>query len=396
MNKILIAFLAAMVLFSPGPVRSGTPLTEVHPGWDLMTIRPTDFVKTQNERNYDEFTYGISAMDFLSDGRLVAATYFCERYVPGDLGLHADPLSIFILDGVQGDDRDEISTVEIPVGFRDMHGLEVINDTIYVLHKQKITRCVDGGGDAWTCASIWDVPDYLTVDQNHDLAQAEKLPGMGQFHQFNFGMPYKEGFFYIGLGTCIWGCDQDEERNSVLKVAKDGSSYDFHSGGHRMPDGLAFGPEGRLFVTENQGGWMPSSKLIQTQEGRFYGFRGNGDNYFQKQNIPESPPAVWIRQNDIGNSPTRPHFLTEGPYAGQMLIGDNFYGGIQRYFLERVNGEYQGCVFRFSGGFEAAVQVIIPGPDGALYLGELGGPGGNWKWRESSLSWPPRAFGSRR
>ncbi len=40
----------------------------------------------------------------------------------------------------------------------------------------------------------------------------------------------------------------------------------------------------------------------------------------------------------------------------------------------------QGAVFRFSQGFEAGVNRLAWGPDGALYVGEVGMVGG-WSWQ---------------
>ena len=46
-----------------------------------------------------------------------------------------------------------------------------------------------------------------------------------------------------------------------------------------------------------------------------------------------------------------------------------------------MNGEYQGVVFRFTQGLEAGVNRLCWGPDGALYIGEIGMVGG-WSWKE--------------
>jgi hypothetical protein len=60
-----------------------------------------------------------------------------------------------------------------------------------------------------------------------------------------------------------------------------------------------------------------------------------------------------------------------------MLMGDVTYGGLQRAYLEKVNGEYQGALFRLTQGLEAGVSEVSLGPDGAIYVGGLHG-GGNW------------------
>jgi cytochrome c len=46
-------------------------------------------------------------------------------------------------------------------------------------------------------------------------------------------------------------------------------------------------------------------------------------------------------------------------------------------FVEEINGQLQGCVFRFIQGLEAGVNRLQWGPDGALYVGGIGNPG-NW------------------
>ncbi|MBM7440209.1 family 16 glycoside hydrolase [Streptomyces sp. HB132] len=88
-------------------------------------------------------------------------------------------------------------------------------------------------------------------------------------------------------------------------------------------------------------------------------------------------PVLWLPQNEIANSPSTPLHLKEGRFAGQMLIGDVTYGGLQRAYLEKVKGQYQGAVFRYTQGLEAGVNRITMGPDGAVYAGGLGADG-NW------------------
>ena len=61
-----------------------------------------------------------------------------------------------------------------------------------------------------------------------------------------------------------------------------------------------------------------------------------------------------------------------------MLIGDVTYGGLQRAFLEKVDGEYQGALFRMTQGLEAGVtHVVLKGTTARSIVGGLGA-GGNW------------------
>jgi hypothetical protein len=92
--------------------------------------------------------------------------------------------------------------------------------------------------------------------------------------------------------------------------------------------------------------------------------------------------AVWLPQDEIANSPSEPVLILEPwPYAGQMLVGDVKYGGINRVFLENVNGVWQGAAFRFTQGLEAGINRLTFAPDGSLYAGGIGGVhASTWNW----------------
>jgi PKD repeat protein len=69
--------------------------------------------------------------------------------------------------------------------------------------------------------------------------------------------------------------------------------------------------------------------------------------------------------------------IPSGPFAGQMWIADVTYGGIQRAFLEKVDGEYQGAYFRMTQGLESGLTHLLLEDDGSIIVGGLGA-GGNW------------------
>ncbi len=94
----------------------------------------------------------------------------------------------------------------------------------------------------------------------------------------------------------------------------------------------------------------------------------------------ESPPMVWLPQNEVSNSPTTPLLITDGPFADQLLLAELTAGGIRRVYRDFVNGQFQGAVFRFTQGLECGVNRLIWGPDGCLYAGGIGADG-NWNWK---------------
>ncbi|MFE1025779.1 ricin-type beta-trefoil lectin domain protein [Streptomyces sp. NPDC058818] len=327
---------------SPG---DGLPLTGVHPNYTLTDLRP------------DGFEPQVSAMDWLPDGRLAVATWGGSNNTAGE---------VYLLSNVTGaTGPDKVTAKKVASGLKEPMGIKHVDGKLYVSQKHELTELNDTDGDEVT-------------DQ---YRRVSTWPFGGNFHEFAFGLLYQDGFFYLNLSVSInyGGATTDpqpaENRGTTIKVNKETGEVSYIAGGLRTPNGIGWGPESDLFVTDNQGGWLPSSKLVHIKQDRFFNHYTNPDGPFDSQ--PVTKPVLWLPQNEIANSPSTPLQLKDGPFAGQMLFGDVTYGGIQRGFLEKVGGEYQGAVFRLTQGLEAGVTRISVGPDGALYAGGLGA-GGNW------------------
>ena len=223
------------------------------------------------------------------------------------------------------------------------------------------------------------------------------------WHSFAFGLLHEPGeaghpgYLYMSRSTGLGRFSNPPDHGAVWRIdlgRPAGDNVEPLIGGLRTPNGLGFGPEGEVFVTDNQGEWTPANELNHVQKGHFYGFEhaieGPDDHPtpYQDPADRQSPgqeatlPAIQLPQDEIANSPTQPILIPDGqPYAGQMLVGDMRYGGIQRLQLERVNGVWQGAAFRYSMGLEAGVNRLAWGPDGALYAGGIGGDhAGSWAW----------------
>ncbi|MYX04106.1 MULTISPECIES: family 16 glycoside hydrolase [unclassified Streptomyces] len=329
-------------LDSPG---DGLPLTEAHPDYALTDLRPAGFEPQ------------VTAMDWLPDGRLAVTTWGGTDNTTGE---------VYLLDNVQGEtDAGKVTAKKVADGLREPMGIKAVDGKLYVSQKHELTELTDADGDDVT-------------DERRTVAT---WPYGGNFHEFAFGLLYRDGYFYLNLSVAIdlGGATTDPQpapnRGSTIKVNKETGEVDYIAGGLRTPNGIGWGPEGDMFVLDNQGGWLPSSKLLHIKQDRFFNHYTNPSGPFDDR--PVTKPVLWLPQNEIANSPSTPLQLTAGRFAGQMLFGDVTYGGIQRAYLEKVDGEYQGAVFRFTQGLEAGVNRISMGPDGAIYAGGLGA-GGNW------------------
>ncbi len=323
------------------------PLQSVHPSYDLSQARP------------DEFAPKVGGMDFLPDGRLVVSTWDAEG-------------AVYIVDGVQSGDPAKMSYKKIAKGLAEPLGLKVVDGEIYVLQKQELTRLIDHDGDEV-------IDEYYTLSNDWRVS--------ANFHEFAFGLAYKDDYFYAALAIAILpggasANPQIPDRGKAVRISKSTGKLEVVAEGFRTPNGVGIGVDGEIFIADNQGDWLPSSKILHVTKGAFFASRAVDSARVAQ--LPVKLPVVWLPQDEIGNSPTTPLAINDGPYKGQMIHSEVTHGGVKRVFVEKINGEYQGCVFRFIQGLEAGINRMVWGPDGALYVGGIGSTG---NWRQEGKEW---------
>ena len=315
----------------------GEPLEGVHPAYDLIPIRPSWFKPR------------VGGMVFKTNENLLLSTWDAEG-------------AVYEISGLATNDTNQIQIQQIASGLSEPLGLTTVGDDIFVLQKHELTQLLDHNKDRI-------VDEYKVINNSFGVT--------ADFHEFSYGLVYKDGYFYGGLGLAMRLMSSElqlPDRGTIFKIGMDGS-YEVIATGLRQPNGIGLGSNGEIFVTENQGQWSPACKIIHIEAGKFYACQfGTGDRYI---NETETPPAVWLPQDEIGNSPSQPLLMQDGPYKGQMIFGEVTHGGIKRAFLESINGKFQGCVFRFTQGLEAGINRMAWGPDGGLYVGGVG-MNGNW------------------
>jgi hypothetical protein len=393
----------------------------IHPGYNMVSFR-----------NAIGLHWRFGGMDWLSDGRMVAVMWgndvsyqtgaangHQENGIYGDVGLDVPngggPGWMNLIANVQGAGGiTPADTTRIYTGLWEPLGLFVgrsgnpATDTIYVFTKTGLLRFIGTGPYTngvnpikvvktcanRTCAAADSAgPGIYRAFTTHAPTNYGTMSGR-RWHHFNFGLVRgNDGYLYGGTGVQYDGgndrYEQGRDRCAVLKMNPTAGTVEVVAGGLRSPNGFAKGPEGEIFFPDIQGNYNPANSINNYRPGRYYGFRCDTEQPFgHTRGIQESFPVVDLNQGTaataIGANPGGMVYLTSGPYAGQMLIGDVTFGGIQRVFLEKIQGEWQGAIMLFSGGFRSGIGRLLLGPDGSIYAGgQTGGTvqsSGNWCW----------------
>ncbi len=316
---------------SPG---FGEKLSRLHPALSARDLRD------------ETLTLRISGMKMRSDNELLFTTW------DGDL---------YSLDTTAIPEEGPPTYRRIARGLAEPMGLAVSGQRIFVTEKNQVTELLDDDGDG-------KFETYRCV--SHDW------PSSMDYHEYLFGAVIKNKHLYfcssVGMGRRSIDNYQAPLRGSVFKVHIDTGKTEMIAGGLRTPDGIGLAADEALLVTDNQGEWLPANKLIHVERDAFYQFRSTPPRH--PLDVPKAkPPAVWLPQGEIAASPTEPFLVPSswGPYAGQVLFGDESFGGLQRVFLEQVEGVTQGAAFHFSQGFRHHFHRFALAPDGTLFAGGI-------------------------
>ncbi|WP_034257305.1 c-type cytochrome [Adhaeribacter aquaticus] len=277
------------------------------------------------------------------------------------------------------------------------------------------------------CAQRGELTKLLDTNQDGkaDVFQTiAALPVTGNYCEYNYGPKIApDGSFFI---TCNLAFPEDEWwrpysrapwRGWMLRIQENGQIEPWATG-MRSPAGIGM-VDGEMFYADNQGDWIGSGGIIHVKKGSFTGNPAglawtnqpnsplkltqeqlfakvspriqkneNGQDirpmnvvtenfttlFELKKSIPEiALPAVWLPHGILGISNSEILSIPEntfGPFAGQMLIGDQGQSKIMRVFMEKVNGEYQGAAWDFRSGFQSGVLRMAWAPDGSLFVGE--------------------------
>lgn len=300
---------------------------------DAPYVIDTLTIPFENPWNALFFTSG---HDFFSDGSAAICT------------AHGD---VWVVTGIDSQLND-LRWKRYATGIYQPLGLKIVEDKVYVLGRNQVTRLHDRNGDGEADHYENFNNDLLVTGGDHDYATCLDTDPDGNFY-----------FIHA--------------RSGVMRLSADGQHLSSVADGFRNPNGMSVGPDGTITASPQEGNWTPASNITIVKPEGYYGFGGPRVTESRPQGY-DLPMCYLPRAFDTSSGAQT--WVTSdrwGPLSGQML---HFSYGLCQMLLafgETVDGVEQGGAVRFPtspADFESgAMRGRFRSHDGQLYVSGLRG-----------------------
>lgn len=300
---------------------------------------------TLPDENRFKALFFMGGFDFTPDGACYLAT------------AHGD---IWKATGID-EELDEITWHRFATGIYEPLGLKVRDGEIFVLGRDQITRLHDFNNDGETDYYENFNDDLTDQGQSHAYAMCLETDVQGNFYFLKSGAP------------------ETPHGGSLIKVSADGKTMTTFATGFRHPNGMSIGPDGTITAADNEGNWVPVTRLDFVTEGAFCGHVPTA----HMDPVPNDPgkPVCWLPRvvdNSAGGQAWVPAG-SWGPLANKLIHLS--YGACTASLIltEQVNGVWQGGAVRMplpdflSGVCRGRFRTEGTGADGHLYVAGLNG-----------------------
>lgn len=380
---MVVRILLISLLYAWATVGRAASPAEEDKYYRLISVATTQAQTESRSKNWKPAPEGlaleVSGLAVLDDRRVAVAIRKGE---------------VWILDGVYNDPPENVTYQRFASALHEPLGLLKDGDSLYTAQRSELTRLRDTNGDEvadeyLTVAKGWGVTGHY-----HEYAYGPKLDKNGDFWvTLNIGMGLKGEQLKRTLPDPALGYRQGRWRGWGMKISRDGNMTPVCAG-MRSPSGLGANASGDMFYTDQQGNWVATNSLHHMRKGAFFHHAESlasmnlpGSPIQGIESVPDGlplseaikrlpqlkPPAVWFPYKKMGQSATDVMLDQSdgqfGPFAGQLFVGEFTQASINRVFIEKIDGEYQGACFPFRTGFASAVLRMAQGTDGSLFAG---------------------------
>lgn len=335
----------------------------------------SDFYRTVTLETPAGVNFEASGLAVLPDGRLAVALRKGEVWMLNKPS--AEPPTV-----------KNIGCKLFASGLHEILGLAWHDGALYATQRAEVTRLSDTDGDG-------AADEYLTAARGWGVS--------GNYHEYAYGpIIDRQGNLFTTLNASMgkgWKGAGDEERHPLwrgwcVRTSPDGRLEPWCAG-FRSPSGIGADADGEIFVSDQQGNWMPANPIFHIRQGAFFGHADSLPDMLRPESpvkhpgkLPENltvaeamgkvpgycPPAVWLPYLKMGQSTTGLCCDTTagkfGPFAKQMFAGEFVIAGVNRVFLEKIGGEFQGACFPFIKDLQCAALALSFLPDGSMIVGQ--------------------------
>ncbi len=281
--------------------------------------------------------------DFLPDGRAVICAF------------HGD---VWIVSGID-DTLQNLKWKRFATGLFQPLGVKVQKGEIYVAGRDQITHLKDLNGDGEA--------DFYENFNNDTVVTPN-------YHEFVLDLHTdSQGNFFYAKGAPWEPAVTSPHQGTLLKVSPDGKKMEVYATGLRAPNGMTIGPDDTILISDNQGHWMPSSKLNLVKPGAFMGMTPSAQRpvkmrYPDGREIEVNPSDPDVRKaNNLkgweGAMPIPTSY--DEPIAWLPMRWDNSSGG-QVYVTSDKWGPWKGAPLFMSYGKCLLYGVLMDNVDGTV------------------------------
>lgn len=285
-----------------------------------------------------------SGHDFLADKSALIAT------------VHGD---IWRVTGID-ETLKSIKWTRYATGLFQPLGLKVVNNRGFVICRDQITRLHDFNKDGEA--------DYYENFNNDVFAS-----GGGHSYNTNLETDSKGNFYFT---KCAEG---NPHGGTVLRVSADGTKLEVYATGFRNPNGMGISPQDIVTVGDQQGGWVPETRVDATRKGGFYGYMPM-HHRAKKPDMYDAPFAFVPR-------------VMDNSAGGQLWVPNNHWGALGGKIIHLSYGrctamigmtdlsnKTQGAMINLPGRYlSGAMRGRFNPHDGHMYVSGLRG------WQTSAV-----------
>ena len=333
---------------------------------DILTAESPSTSRSKEWKPGSGIALEVGGMDWMPDGRLAVVTRKGE---------------VWMVKGALDGRGDKAEFRLFASGLHEPLGALCDGDSLLVTQRTEVTRLRDNDGDGLA-------DEFLTAGHGWNVS--------GSYHGYAYG-PRRDGrgdlWVSLNLDMGEFSDNKAPWHGWAGTLSKTGE-FKPMAAGMRSPCGLGANASGDMFCVDQQGTWVPTTPISHLRPGAFF-LNPEG---IASQNLPASPvklsakvpekvpypdavhalpemcpPAVWLPYHKMGRSGTDIAVCEAGgkfgPFDGQLMVAEFTDAKINRVFLEKINGEYQGATFPFLKGFASGIVRLLFAKDGSLMVG---------------------------